>query len=158
MNKIIETINLFPKVNKALIDLLQSLNSENWKKETVLFGRTVKDIASHMLDTSLRRLSMQRDGYYFEKVAINSFQDLVDYIQKLNDDWIKASKRLSPQVLISLLEIVDQWLYEFMKSLDPMAKAEFAVAWAGEEESQNWFDIICNFRLYKIQLSSPDPD
>ncbi|MBU1008109.1 hypothetical protein KKA53_03455 [Candidatus Dependentiae bacterium] len=139
-NKIIETIELFPKINAELIKLLRSLSPEEWVKETVLPGRSVKDIASHIFDTSTRKLSMQRDGYYSEKPEINSYQDLVDFIQKLNSDWIKVSRRFSPSVLIVLLEVADKWLYDFMKTLDPVGKAEFNVAWAGEEESTNWFD------------------
>ena len=140
MSNIINTIELFPKINAELIKLLKNLSFDEWEKETVLPGRTVKDIASHIFDTTIRRLSMQRDGYYSEKVEIKSYQDLVDFIQKMNSDWIKVSKRLSPNVLIALLEVADKWLYEFMKTLDPMGKAEFNVLWAGEEESTNWFD------------------
>lgn len=140
MNNIIDTIELFPKINAELIELLKSLSPEDWAKDTVLPGRTVKDIASHIFDTSIRKLSMHRDGYYSEEVEINTYQDLVDFIQKLNSDWIKVSRRFSPNVLVALLEVTDKWLYEFMKALDPIGKAEFNVAWAGEEESTNWFD------------------
>jgi hypothetical protein len=140
MSNIINTIEMFPKINAELIKMLKNLSSDEWKKETALPGRTVKDIASHILDTTIRRLSMQRDGYYSEKVEIKSYQDLVDFIQKMNSDWIKTSRIFSPNILIALLEVADKWLYEFMKTLDPMDKAEFNVLWAGEEESANWFD------------------
>ena len=141
MSNIIDTIELFPKINAKLIELLKRLTPEEWNKETVLPGRTVKDLASHLFDTDIRRLSMQRDGHYVEHPEIKSYQDLVDFIQKLNSEWINVSKRLSPSVLIALLEVADKWLYEFMKRLDPMDKGGFNVAWAGEEESANWFDI-----------------
>ena len=140
MSNIIETIELFSKINTELIKLLKNLSFDEWEKETALPGRTVKDIASHILDTTIRKLSMQRDEYYSEKVEIKSYQDLVDFIQKLNSDWIKVSRRFSPKVLIALLEVTDRWLYDFMKHLDPMGKAVFNVAWAGEKVSTNWFD------------------
>lgn len=137
----IETIHLFPKVNVALIELLKSLTYEQWLAPTVLPGRTVKDIASHILDGSLRNLSLQRDNHVAMTPDISSYQDLVDYIQMLNKTWIDVSKRLSPQILITLLETSETMFYEFKRTLDPQDKAIFAVSWAGEDESQNWFDI-----------------
>ena len=107
----IETIHLFPKVNKALIDLLKSLSYEQWFKPTVLPGRTVKDIASHLLDGSLRNLSLQRDNHVATTPKISSYQDLVDYIQMLNKTWIDVSQRLSPQILITLLELSETMYY-----------------------------------------------
>ena len=79
MSNIIDTIELFPKINAKLIELLKRLTPEEWNKETVLPGRTVKDLASHLFDTDIRRLSMQRDGHYVEHPEIKSYQDLVDF-------------------------------------------------------------------------------
>ncbi|MFH0898900.1 MAG: hypothetical protein V1855_04945 [bacterium] len=59
----IETLLLFLKLNDHLILLLKSLNKNEWDSSTVLPGRTVKDLASHILDGSLRRLSQARDSY-----------------------------------------------------------------------------------------------
>jgi hypothetical protein len=39
------------------------LTPDEWHLQTVSSQRTVKDIASHLLDESLRRLSMQRNNY-----------------------------------------------------------------------------------------------
>ena len=55
--------DLFPEVSGRLVELLRSLSLEEWHLPTVSSRRTVKDIASHLLDGSFRRLSMQRDGY-----------------------------------------------------------------------------------------------
>jgi hypothetical protein len=55
--------DLFPEVTSRLVELLRSLSAGEWHLPTVSSRRTVKDIASHLLDGSLRRLSMQRDGY-----------------------------------------------------------------------------------------------
>jgi hypothetical protein len=55
--------DLFPEVTSRLVALLRSLSPDEWQRATVSSRRTVKDIASHLLDGSLRRLSMQRDGY-----------------------------------------------------------------------------------------------
>ncbi|KKQ32229.1 MAG: hypothetical protein US49_C0012G0011 [candidate division TM6 bacterium GW2011_GWF2_37_49] len=137
----IETVSLFPEINKQLIILLKSLDENDWHKPTVLPGRTVKDLASHILDGSLRRLSMCRDNYHANGPKIESNEDLIKYVQALNKTWIEATHRLSPIILISFLEFSEQWNYEYLKTLDPSDKAKFPVTWAGEFESQNWFDI-----------------
>jgi uncharacterized protein (TIGR03083 family) len=138
----IYTTELFPKIESELIVLLKSLSDDDWQKPTVCAEWSVKDIAAHLLDTSLRKLSMQRDGYFGEKGEnINSYQDLVAFLNRLNADWVRAARRLSPQVLISLLEQTGREVYELLKTLDPHDKAMFSVAWAGEEVSENWFDI-----------------
>ena len=49
-------------------------------------------------------------------------------------------RRLSPAVLISMMEIASRESAEFHQTLDPMAEARFGVSWAGETKSLNWFD------------------
>lgn len=137
----IEVLSLFPDINKNLITLLKSLKDDDWGKPTVLPGRTVKDLASHLLNGSLRRLSFCRDNYRVNAPAIKSYDDAVSYIQLLNKSWIEATQWLSPTILISLLELSEPWIYEYFKTLNPNDKAAFPVAWAGELESLNWFDI-----------------
>ncbi|QSH41803.1 hypothetical protein P0136_06150 [Lentisphaerota bacterium ZTH] len=142
----IKTIDLFPELSNYLIGLLKDLKEDDWLKSTCIPGRTVKDIASHILDAScLRRLSAQRDGYIGENPDITSYSELIDFIQKLANDWILATKRLSPEILISLLEVMEKELYDFLKELDPYETAFWPVAWAGEEKSFVWFDIARDY-------------
>lgn len=138
----IQTLPLFPKLDQLLLELLRSLSPEDWNKPTIAPLWTIKDIATHLLDGNLRTLSMLRDGYFGESPGeINGYQDLVNYLNKLNADWIKGMKRLSPKVLITLLESSGKEYCEFLNTLDPFEKAEFSVGWAGETVSQNWFHI-----------------
>jgi hypothetical protein len=138
----IHLVELFLELDKELIQLLRSLSSDDWNRPTVARLWTVKDIASHLLDGNIRRISMGRDTYFGEKPEnIQSYADLVNFLNRLNADWVKATKRISPQLLIELLEQTGKEVYEVFKGLDPYAKALFSVAWAGEAESQNWFDI-----------------
>lgn len=142
MNSIIHTRHLFPLLDKKLIDLLRGLSAEEWNKRTLAKQWTVKDIASHLLDGNLKVISQMRDGYFGDPPGqINSYQDLVDYLNKLNADWVKASKRLSPVVLTELLEITGKEYYEQLSKLDLFKPALYAVSWAGQTESPNWFHI-----------------
>ncbi len=138
----IQTLHLFPKLDQLLLELLRSLSEEDWEKPTLAPLWNLKDIATHLLDGNLRTLSMLRDGYFGESPGkIKGYQDLVEYLNRLNSDWVKAMKRLSPKVLIQLLDNSGKEFVEYLNSLDPFEKATFSVAWAGETESQNWFHI-----------------
>ncbi len=138
----ISTIDLFPILDKKLIELLRSLDEADWEKQTIAPLWKVKDIAAHLLDGNIRTLSMLRDGYFGERAEqINSYQDLVDFLNGLNADWVKAMRRVSPAVLIDLLESTGKEYIDFLKTLPPHGTATFPVAWAGEAESENWFHI-----------------
>jgi hypothetical protein len=65
----------------------------------------------------------------------------VSYLNRLNAEWVTASRRLSPALLIELLDFTAGQVHAFFRSLDPHAPALFSVAWAGEDVSPNWFDI-----------------
>jgi Mycothiol maleylpyruvate isomerase N-terminal domain len=75
-----------------------------------------------------------------EKVNIRSPQDLITLVNCLNREGVTVYRRLSPPVLIDMMRVVCEQSARFHESLDPFAPATFAVTWAGEETSLNWFD------------------
>jgi uncharacterized protein (TIGR03083 family) len=138
----IPTVHLFPKLDEKLIELLRSLSPDDWSKHTVAKLWTVKDVATHLLDGNIRMLSIVRDNFFGDSSgAIQSYEELVDFLNRLNADWVKATKRMSPAVLIELLEITGKEYCACVARLDPFKPAVFSVAWAGEEQSLNWFHI-----------------
>ena len=138
----IDVIALMPELDKMLFELLEALSVEDWEKPTLAPNWKVKDVAVHLLDGNLRTLSTLRDEYYGEKPEnINSYEDLIGYLNRLNAYWVKATERLSPKVIIDLLKISGKEYCDFLATLNPDDKAEFSVAWAGENESKNWFHI-----------------
>jgi len=138
----IKTLPLFSILDDLLIQLLKSLTEDEWNARTVAKKWIVKDIASHLLDGNLRGLSFSRDHYFGEKPEnINSYSDLVDFLNQLNMTWTNATKRLSPNVIIELLESTGKQYSAHLQTLDPFEDAIFSVDWAGEETSLNWFHI-----------------
>jgi uncharacterized protein (TIGR03083 family) len=139
--------HLFRELDGHLLNLLRSLASEDWHRPTVCSAWCVKDIASHLLDSALRRLSLQRDGYVAPQSpkGFNSDAELLSYLNRLNAEWTSATSRLSPPVLIGLMENATAELADLFESADPFAPALFPVAWAGESESLMWFDIAREF-------------
>lgn len=138
----IPTVHLFPKLDAKLLELLRSLSPDDWSKPTVAKLWTVKDVATHLLDGNIRMLSMVRDNYNGDNPGkLESYRDLVDFLNKLNADWVKATRRMSPAVLIELLDITGKEYSTCIAGLDPFQPAIFSVAWAGEEQSLNWFHV-----------------
>jgi uncharacterized protein (TIGR03083 family) len=143
--KPIITAHLFPRLDGMLIELLRSLAPEDWEKQTVSPKWKVKEVAAHLLDTPLRGVSIGRDGYLAESPKINSSADLAAFINRLNHEGVSVYRRLSPAVLIALMEVATQLLAELHASRDPYAMAPYGVSWAGEEKSANWFDTAREF-------------
>jgi len=139
------TAHLLPKIERLLVELLRSLCPADWELQTVAPLWKVKDVAAHLLDTQLRKLSIVRDGYVPEGRAPGSPANLVAFIDELNRQGVQIYRRLSPPVLISLMEEASRQSAEYHQSLDPFAPAAFAVSWAGETTSPNWFDTAREF-------------
>ncbi|MDX5478592.1 MAG: maleylpyruvate isomerase N-terminal domain-containing protein [Cyclobacteriaceae bacterium] len=142
----IDTLHLFPLLEEKLMELLNTFSEKEWDARTVAKLWTVKDIAAHLLDGNLRGLSVSRDKFY----GISSFdtspgKGLIEKLNELNMVWTKAATRLSPQILIQLLERTGREYYEHLLTLNPWEPAVFPVAWAGHESSPNWFHIAREF-------------
>jgi uncharacterized protein (TIGR03083 family) len=140
--KPILTVDLFPILESKLIELLRCLRHDDWSRPTLAKQWTVKDVASHLLDGSLKRLSIHRDGFFgLAAPPREGYEAFVAFINRNNAEWVQAARRLSPQVLIDLMEITSKQVHELFRGLDPHAPALWGVSWAGEETSANWFDI-----------------
>jgi len=135
--------DLFPGLHAELIALLRGLSPEDWSRPTVAGAWVVQDVAAHLLDVMLRRLSFQRDGAWLPppERPLAGYNDVLALLNRLNAEWVAVARRFSPRVLTDLLELAGRQLAEQMATLDPFAPAIFSVAWAGEETSLLWFDI-----------------
>jgi uncharacterized protein (TIGR03083 family) len=134
---------LFAPLSDALVSVLRALAPADWERPTVSARWNVRQIAAHILDGQLRRLSFQRDAWPVPEPdrPIASRSDLVRYLDGLNAEWVKTAARFSPRVLTDLLERAGRETSEMAAALDPFAPALFAVAWAGDAESPVWFDL-----------------
>jgi len=132
--------NLLRGVDGQLIDLLQSLSAQEWDIQTIAGRWKVRDVAAHLLDTALRKLSLVRDSWFVENARPRSPQEVIALVNRLNEEGVTVYRRLSPPVLIELMMTACNQSAIFHESLDPFAPATFNVSWAGEDVSLNWFD------------------
>jgi hypothetical protein len=76
--------HLLLKVDGKLIELLRSIEPAEWDLQTVSRQWRVRDVAAHLLDTALRKLSLVRDSWFVEGPGIRSDADLVALVNRLN--------------------------------------------------------------------------
>src|SRR3984957_1473411 len=131
---------LIRQVDQYLIDLLASLDSSEWDLPTIAPQWQVRDVAAHLLDTAMRKLSGGREQWRVERVDIRSHQDVITLVNRLNREGGTVYRRLSPRVLTQLMQSVCSQTADFFESLDPFATAGIGVSWAGEMTSLVWFD------------------
>ncbi|MEO6056165.1 MAG: maleylpyruvate isomerase N-terminal domain-containing protein, partial [Gemmatimonadales bacterium] len=110
-------------------------------RPTVCALWSVRDVVAHLLDDDLRRLSFHRDGQPPAGTAVDGSQSLVALINRMNAEWVAVARRMSPRILVDLLEVTGPWVEELFRAIDPDAPAQWAVSWAGEDRSAHWFDV-----------------
>jgi hypothetical protein len=137
----VEVVHLFPVVDEKLIGLLKTLSDEQWQLPTLAKQWVVKDVAAHLLDGNIRTISAHHSHAGPATPAMHSYHDLVDYLNRINADWVTAMQRVSPQLLVEMLEITGLQYSGIMAQALMFEPARFSVAWAGEETSFNWFHI-----------------
>jgi len=141
----IPTLHLFPKLNDLLVSLLRSLSPDDWNKPTLAKQWTVKDVAAHLLDTNMRSIASANGHEIAPDREIKSYRDLVDYLNDLNNTWVRAMRRVSPLQLTDLLKNTNRGYVDYYHSLDLFTPAKYSVAWAGEDLSLNWFHIARDY-------------
>ena len=138
----INTVHLFPELDRLLVSCLRDLRVTDWHLPTLAGSWTIRDVAIHLLDGNVRLLSTMRDSHVAPAPAnLFSYEATVQFLNTLNADWIKAFERVSPTMICDLLEITSAWYCAYLRTIRLDDNAVFPVAWAGESVSKNWFHV-----------------
>jgi uncharacterized protein (TIGR03083 family) len=123
-----------------LLDLLQSLNDDDWSRQTACPGWTVKDVALHILDDDFGLLSRERDGDASSLLPkVESYREFVASLNRKNQQWVEAARGLSSRVICQLLGFTGRELGRHFETVDFTGTA--GVAWTGPEPVSVWFDL-----------------
>jgi len=149
----VNAVPLFPEERAALLDVLSSLGGADWSRDTSCPGWSLKDIAVHLLSDDLGRLSGGRDkhrsGHFAPSaagappgaIAASSPERFeVNFVNRQNELWVEATRRLSPRVLTGLLRWSGEQTQSYWESLDLDAIGG-PVSWAGPDPAPVWFDV-----------------
>jgi uncharacterized protein (TIGR03083 family) len=115
---------------RELRALLVSLDESAWRRPTVAPGWDVHAIAVHLLGDHLGRLSRSRDAW--DGIGPQPGEPFPAFVHRVNDEWVRAGARLSPRVLLPLLEHAADEVAAHWDALDLDATGG-AVTWAGPE-------------------------
>jgi uncharacterized protein (TIGR03083 family) len=134
---------LFAPLHQELVMMLRTLAPEDWQAPTRAPKWRVADVVAHLTDTAIRRLSIERDGH--PPVApsrdISSNARLTEFLDEVNAQWVDASRRVSPRLLLEWLDVAGRQLVDHIESASLDEPSRFSVAWAGDDVSPGWFDI-----------------
>jgi uncharacterized protein (TIGR03083 family) len=137
----VDVLDLFPRERECLLQLLAALPPDRWSAPTACPGWSVKDLAAHLLGDDLGKLARDRDRPARQAApAAPSWDDLVALVDRLNQEWVVALRRLSPRVLTDLLAWSGARVQAYFRSLDPMALGR-PVSWAGPDPAPTWLDV-----------------
>lgn len=134
----VHVLDLFLDERHALLEVLQGLTAEEWAAPTVCGDWTVHEVALHVLGDDLGKLSRGRDG--FTRLHPESGEGLVAFIDRINEEWMVAARRLSPRLVRELLGATIEPLVDYLRSLDLAAMGE-PVSWAGDKPAPIWLDV-----------------
>ena len=134
-------LNAYRPERAALLDVLRGLDAANWSAPTECPSYSIKGIAAHVLGDDLSLLSRQRDAAENGLVQIAAQMPGADFptmLDAFNDRWVEASRFLSADVLIELLDLTGEWTASYYESVDPDAAGE-PVGFFGDHGSSSPF-------------------
>jgi uncharacterized protein (TIGR03083 family) len=141
-SEVVVVTHLFAPERASLIELLSSLAASQWPAPTVCPGWSVKDVALHLLGDDIDLLSRRRDGAAPADTPSRpgGFQELVASLDRLNQTWVEATRRISPRLLCELLAVTGEATERYLASLELFAVEE-SVSWIRPEPVPNWLDV-----------------
>lgn len=132
-------IDRFPEILAGLLDLLESLDADEWRRPTACAGWSVKDVALHLLGGDIGILSRSRDRHVLG-ANVSGWEDLVALINNLNAEWVQVARRVSARLLCDLLRFTGPQVNDYFRTLDPHALGG-PVSWAGPDPAPIWLDL-----------------
>jgi uncharacterized protein (TIGR03083 family) len=145
LGRAIDVRPLFAEQQAAFVDLLRGLTGDEWARPTVCPGWDVRDIAAHVLGDHVGRLSIHRDGHHV--LHPRDAEPFTAFLDRINEEWVTAARRLSPPLLIELLSTAGGQIARFWWTVDLDALGA-SVRWAGPGPHPYWLDAARDFSEY----------
>jgi uncharacterized protein (TIGR03083 family) len=134
----------FPALLNSLLELLSGLSPADWQRPTAAANWTVQDVALHLLGDDINILSGSRDQFAGPDVSITTWDELVSWIDESNNLWVKATRRISPQLICDLLKFTGDQVSAHFSSLDLYALGG-VVSWASPDRAPVWLVLAREF-------------
>jgi len=134
----VDTRPLLPLLRAELTALLAGLSEPDWARATACPGWPVHEVAAHLLGVELGNVSVRRDRW---RLGPGHGEDPDAWLNAFNQQWVAAAQRISPALLIELLDVAGQRFEEYLATLDLDAPGG-PVKWAtGAHPAPVWLDV-----------------
>lgn len=123
-----------------LVTMLDALSKEDWSLPTPCPGWDVLALVHHLVGDDLATIAMHRDQHVGTPApAMSDEAAFVDWLDRLQDDWVHAARRLSPRLAIELLDWLGDQVADTFATEDPEALTA-TVTWASDQPVPAWVD------------------
>ncbi len=134
----VDATSLVPRLRAELIALLAGLSSGDWAHATACPGWSVHAVAAHLLGVELGNVSVRRDRW---KLSPDENENPDAWLNAFNQQWVDAARRISPPLLIELLNLAGLRFEGHLATLDLDAPGG-PVEWAtGTNPAPVWLDV-----------------
>jgi uncharacterized protein (TIGR03083 family) len=131
---------LFRLERSRLLELLTALGTSDWDRPTPCPGWTVLGLSAHLLGDDLSMVAWQRDAHRGTPAPDGLDEhDFITWLDNLQIEWVHASRRLSPRLVVELLGWLGEQVDETLVEQDPSALTA-TVTWASSEPVPVWLD------------------
>jgi uncharacterized protein (TIGR03083 family) len=136
---VVDVRPLLVRERHLLLALLRDLDAADWSAPTVCPAWNVKDIALHIIGDDLSLLSVARDGDRSGLLPAHDRATLTELLNRKNDEWVSATRGLSPALVSGLLEWTGREMAAYHQSIDLGGNG--MVGWASDGAVPMWFDV-----------------
>ncbi len=143
----VDARRLLEQDRATLLRLVQGLAPDEWERPTAAAPWLVRDVVAHLLGDDLSRLARTRDGH--SPVGPKQDEPLAVFIHRFNDEWVQAARRVSPPLLLDLLDLTSPQVLALWRDIDLDAITD-PVTWAGSQRAPRWLDCARDFTEYWV--------
>ena len=141
---------LHPVERARLLDLLGTLSADDWSRPTPCPGWSVLGLCHHLIGGDLGLLARRRDRH-FGTVPPDGVDEagFIGWLDRLQDEWVQATRRISPRVVVDLLEWLRPQITAMFAEQDPSLRTA-EVSWAARGPVPVWLDQARELSEYWI--------
>ena len=145
-----DAASLFVAERARLSELLATLDRADWDRPSPCPGWSVLGLCCHLVGGDLGFLSRHRDGYLGTPGPERASEaEFIAWLDDMQAEWVHAARRLSPRVVVGLLNWAGPQIADTMRGEDPRAVTA-SVSWAGTGPVPAWLDQVRELSEYWI--------
>jgi uncharacterized protein (TIGR03083 family) len=134
----VDVHDVFEPERLELVTFLGALDTDAWSRATACVGWSVHDVALHLLGNDFGRLRGPNSRR--SPAEDTTFDELAERIERSNEEWVRATRRIDPALVVEFLALIGPRVAERFQALDPWQPG-LSVAWTGTGPSPAWLDI-----------------